>query len=102
MNAPRAAIGRQIDVLSATTNLEIDAAFASLAQKRTDALLVAPQILFSTRRVQLITLAARHAVLTMYHQREYVEAGGLMSYGSSIMDWNAHRSCPADHSCPGD
>jgi putative ABC transport system substrate-binding protein len=81
-----AAIGRQIDVLSATTNLEIDTAFASLAQKRADALLVAPQILFSTRRVQLITLAARHAVPTMYHQREHVEAGGLMSYGSSIMD----------------
>jgi putative ABC transport system substrate-binding protein len=81
-----AAIGTQIEVLSATTNLEIDAAFASLAQKRTDALLVAPQILFSTRRVQLITLAARHAVPTMYHQREHVEAGGLMSYGSSIID----------------
>jgi putative ABC transport system substrate-binding protein len=81
-----AAIGTKIEVLSATTNLEIDAAFASLAQKRTDALLVAPQISFSTRRVQLITLAARHAVPTMYHQREHVEAGGLMSYGSSIMD----------------
>src|SRR6516164_8784783 len=81
-----AAIGRQIDVLSATTNLDIDAAFASLAQKRADALLVAPQVLFSTRRVQLVTLAARHAVPTMYYQREYVEAGGLMSYGSSIID----------------
>jgi ABC-type uncharacterized transport system substrate-binding protein len=81
-----AAIGRQVEVLSATTNLDIDAAFARLAQKRADALLVAPQILFSTRRVQLVTLAARHAVPTMYYQREYVEAGGLMSYGSSIID----------------
>jgi putative ABC transport system substrate-binding protein len=81
-----AAIGRQIDVLSVTTNLDIDAAFASLVQKRTDALLVAPQVLFSTRRVQLVTLAARYAVPTMYYQREYVEAGGLMSYGSSIID----------------
>jgi putative tryptophan/tyrosine transport system substrate-binding protein len=81
-----AAIGRQIEVLSATTNLDIDAAFARLAQKRADALLVAPQILFSTRRVQLVTLAARHAVPTMFYQREYVEAGGLMSYGSSIID----------------
>jgi putative ABC transport system substrate-binding protein len=81
-----AAIGRQIEVLSATTNLDIDAAFARLAQKRADALLVAPQILFSTRRVQLVTLAARHAVPTMYYQREFVEAGGLMSYGSSIID----------------
>jgi putative tryptophan/tyrosine transport system substrate-binding protein len=78
------AIGMQIEILTATTNLDIDAAFAS--QKRADALLVAPQILFSTRRVQLVTLAARHAVPTMYYQREYVEAGGLMSYGSSIID----------------
>jgi putative ABC transport system substrate-binding protein len=81
-----AAIGRQVEVLSATTKLDIDAAFAKLAQKRADALLVAPQILFSTRRVQLVTLAARHAVPTMYYQREYVETGGLMSYGSSIID----------------
>jgi ABC-type uncharacterized transport system substrate-binding protein len=81
-----AAIGSQIEVLSATTNLDIDAAFGSLAQKRADALLVAPQILFSTRRVQLVTLAARHAVPTMYYQREFVETGGLMSYGSSIID----------------
>jgi putative ABC transport system substrate-binding protein len=81
-----AAIGKQIEILRATTNLDIDAAFASLAQKRADALLVAPQVLFSTRRVQLVTLAARHAVPTMYYQREYVEAGGLMSYGSSIID----------------
>jgi putative ABC transport system substrate-binding protein len=81
-----AAIGGQIEVLSATTNLDIDAAFARLTQKRADALLVAPQILFSTRRVQLVTLAARHAMPTMYYQREYVEAGGLMSYGSSIID----------------
>jgi putative tryptophan/tyrosine transport system substrate-binding protein len=80
------AIGRQVEILSASTNLDIDAAFASLVQKRADALLVAPQILFSTRRVQLVTLAARHAVPTMYYQREYVEAGGLMSYGSSIID----------------
>jgi putative tryptophan/tyrosine transport system substrate-binding protein len=80
------AIGRQIEILTASTNLEIDAAFQNLAQKRADALLVAPQILFSTRRVHLVTLAARHAVPTMYYQREHVEAGGLMSYGSSIID----------------
>jgi putative ABC transport system substrate-binding protein len=86
MESAAAAIGKQIEILSATTNLDIDAAFASLAQKRADALLVAPQVLFSTRRVQLVTLAARHAVPTMYYQREYVEAGGLMSYGSSIID----------------
>jgi putative tryptophan/tyrosine transport system substrate-binding protein len=80
------AIGKQIEILTASSNLDIDTAFASLAQKRADALLVAPQALFSVRRVQLLTLAARHAVPTMYHQREFVEAGGLMSYGSSIID----------------
>jgi len=81
-----AAIGKQIEVLSATTKLDIDAAFARITQDRADALLVAPQILFTTRRIQLLTLAARHAVPTMYYQREFVEAGGLMSYGSSIID----------------
>jgi putative ABC transport system substrate-binding protein len=80
------AIGKQIEILSASTNLDIDAAFASLRQKRTDALLVAPQVLFITRRVQLVTLAARHAVPTMFNGREFVEYGGLMSYGSSIDD----------------
>jgi len=80
------AIGKQIEILTVSSNLDIDGAFASLAQKRADALLVAPQVLFSVRRVQLLTLAARHAVPTMYHQREFVEAGGLMSYGSSIID----------------
>jgi ABC-type uncharacterized transport system substrate-binding protein len=70
----------------ADNNLDIDAAFASLPQKRVDALLVATQVLFATRLVQLVTLAARHAVPTMYPSREFVEAGGLMSYGSSIND----------------
>ena len=86
MESAAAAIGKQIEILSAATNRDIDAAFASFAQKRADALLVAPQALFSTRRVQLVTLAARHAVPAIYHQREFVEVGGLMSYGSSITD----------------
>jgi putative ABC transport system substrate-binding protein len=86
VQAAASAIGKQIEILTASTNLEIDAAFANLAQKRVDALLVAPQVLFSTRRVHLVTLAARHAVPTMYYQREHVEAGGLMSYWSSVID----------------
>jgi putative tryptophan/tyrosine transport system substrate-binding protein len=80
------AIGRQVEVLAASANSDIDAAFASLIQKRADALLVAPDTLFTTRRVQLVTLAARHVVPTMYALREFVEAGGLMSYGASIVD----------------
>ena len=80
------AIGRQIEAFSVRSNSDIDGAFASLAQKRVDGLIVAPNVLFITRRVQFITQAARHAVPVIYWLREFVEAGGLMSYGSSILD----------------
>ena len=79
-------IGAQIEVLAAATNHDIDAIFARPAQKPTDALLVNPDPLFFTRRVQLVTLAARHALPTMYPNREYVEVGGLMSYGPNLTD----------------
>jgi putative ABC transport system substrate-binding protein len=79
-------IGKEIEILSANTSPDIDAAFATIAQKRVDALLVAPQVLFADRRVQLVTLAARHAVPTMYPGREFPDVGGLMSYGSSNDD----------------
>ena len=79
-----ASIGVTIEVLTANTNSEIDAAFESLAQKHVDALVVSPDNLFSNRRVQLITLSSRHAVPTIYSFREDVEAGGLMSYGADI------------------
>src|SRR5262245_16995410 len=84
--AAAAAIGRQIEVLTVSTNGDIDAAFASLVQKRADALLVSPDPLFINRRVQLQSLAARYAVPAIYSLRENAEAGGLMSYGSSITD----------------
>ena len=80
------AIDRHIDVLHARASSEIDAAIASLAQKQTDALLVSSNVLFLTRRIQLQMLAARQAIPTIYSQREYVEAGGLMSYGSNGID----------------
>ena len=79
-----ASIGVTIEVLTANTNSEIDAAFESLAQKHVDALVVSPDNLFSNRRVQLITLSSRHAVPTIYSFREDAEAGGLMSYGADI------------------
>jgi putative tryptophan/tyrosine transport system substrate-binding protein len=81
--AATSVIGRQIEVLTASTNRDIDTAFASL---RADALLVSPEPLFTTRRVQLVTLAARHAVPTMYYIREFAEIGGLMSYGPNLAD----------------
>jgi len=80
------AIGRQIEVLSVSTNRDIDMVFASLAQKRPDALLVTTDTLFIDRDVQLVTLATRHAVPAIYPWREIVEIGGLMSYGSKVAD----------------
>jgi putative ABC transport system substrate-binding protein len=84
--AAAAPAGWQIEFLAVSTNKDLSAAFASLAQKRADALMVTPELLFVSRRVQLLTLAARHAVPTIYPSREFAEAGGLMSYGSSFTD----------------
>jgi putative ABC transport system substrate-binding protein len=75
-----ASINQQIEVLHASTNREINTAFESLVQKRADALLVPPNILFINRRVQLVTLAAHHGVPAIYPYREFVQSGGLMSY----------------------
>jgi len=86
VQAAGVAIGRQIEVLTAATNHDIDAAFARLVQKRVDALLVSADPLFRDRRIQLLTLAARHAMPTMYPTRDYAEAGGMMSYGSNFTD----------------
>jgi hypothetical protein len=63
---------------------EIEAAFATLARNRTDALMVAPDTFFASRNVQIVTLATRHAIPAVYTVRAYVEHGGLMSYGPSV------------------
>jgi putative ABC transport system substrate-binding protein len=81
-----AIIGRQIEVFTARTNREIDAAFASMVQKRVDAILIGPGSLFFARRAQLATLTTRHALPAIHFSRAFVEATGLMSYGSSIAD----------------
>jgi putative ABC transport system substrate-binding protein len=86
VQAAAAAIGRQIEVVTASTNSDIDTAFVTFANKRIDAFLISPEALFVARRVQLQTLAARHAMPAIYHRREFAEAGGLMSYGSSFTD----------------
>jgi putative tryptophan/tyrosine transport system substrate-binding protein len=65
---------------------EIDAAFATFVRERPDALFVGPSSLFVGRRVQLVHLASRHAIPATYAQREYAEIGGLMSYGSNVLD----------------
>jgi putative tryptophan/tyrosine transport system substrate-binding protein len=86
VRATAAVIGRQIEILTATTNREIDTAFVSAVQKRADALLVNSGALFGNRRFQLLMLAAHHRLPTMYYEREYADAGGLMSYGSNNAD----------------
>ena len=84
------ALGLQIAVLNASTSREIEAAFSTLVRDRADALFVAPDGFFSSRRVQFATLTARHVIPAAYSNREYVEAGGLMSYGTDILDYNRH------------
>jgi len=84
--ATTSAIGRQIEIFSASSAREIDAAFVNLLQKRADALLVSPDPLFDSRRVQLVTLATHHRLPTIYSFRENVEIGGLASYGSSAAE----------------
>src|SRR5262249_18859065 len=75
-----------MEVLTATSIPDIDMAFEALVQKQVDALLVNPNILFGNRRVQLVTLATRYAMPAMYPDRQYTEVGGLMSYGTRILD----------------
>jgi putative ABC transport system substrate-binding protein len=85
--AAGSAIAREIDVLTANTGPEIDTAFASIVQRRTDALVVGPHSFFLSRRAQLLTLAARHALPTIFPFRDFTEAGGMMSYGSGFDDF---------------
>ena len=86
LEAGARALGLQINALNAATAGEIDAAFAVLARERADALFVSPGAFFNGRRVQLATMAARHAVPMTSATREIAEAGGLMSYGPNIAD----------------
>jgi ABC-type uncharacterized transport system substrate-binding protein len=80
------AIGLQIPVLNASTSREINAAFATFVRERPDALFVGGDPFFSSRRVQLVHLATLHKVPAIFSNRDYVEAGGLMSYGSNLAD----------------
>src|SRR5262245_42492240 len=80
------ALGLQMQVLNASTSREIEAAFATTARDRADALFVAPDAFFNSRRVQLATLAARDRIPTSCSGREMAEAGLLMSYGTDTRD----------------
>ena len=79
-------IGLQIQIFNATTIDEIDAAFTALARERLDALVVVPDAFFASRAVQFATLTARDRIPAAYTIRDYVAAGGLMSYGTDLED----------------
>ena len=94
MQAAARAMGLQIQVLSASTSREIDAAFATLVRERAEALFVGSDAFFQSRRRPIVALLAmRHAVPAIYSTREFAEAGGLMSYGSNVTD--AYRQAGA-------
>ena len=80
------AVGQQIDIHRAKTERDIDAAFRTMVQLRTNALLVAHDPFLFSRREQLVALTGYHAIPAIYEVREFVLAGGLMSYGSSLAD----------------
>jgi putative tryptophan/tyrosine transport system substrate-binding protein len=86
MQVAASAVGQQIAVLNASDNREIYAAFTTMAQMRAPALLIIADPLFTSRRIQLVTLAARHAIPAIYTSREFAEVGGLMSYGANLQD----------------
>src|SRR5262245_13104964 len=79
-------MGLQIQVLNSSSSREIDSAFASFMPERPNALFVGNDAFFTSRRVQFATLTARDRIPTAYSNRDYVEAGGLMAYGTKIAD----------------
>ena len=86
VQAAARSFGQQLVVLNADDSQEIDNAFATIAQQRVAALLVASDPLFFDRRDQLIALAARQAIPTIYYLRAFSQAGGLLSYGNKLTD----------------
>lgn len=86
VEAAASSIGLQIKIVRASTSSEINAAFAMIVRERSDALFVGQDAFFNSRRVQLTHLASRHTLPAIYGGRDFVVAGGLMSYGSNITD----------------
>jgi putative ABC transport system substrate-binding protein len=86
VQAAAVALGLKLSVLNASSESDIEAAFASFVQQRVDAVLVGSDPFFLSRRDQLVGLTGRHAISAMYSLREFAVAGGLMSYGTSLTD----------------
>jgi putative ABC transport system substrate-binding protein len=78
--------GQRIQIFHAASEQEIEPAFASMAQAKVDALLVAADAFFNAKREQIVLLASRHAIPAIYEQRSFAAAGGLMSYGTNLAD----------------
>jgi putative ABC transport system substrate-binding protein len=89
VTAASSAIGVQMQIVRASNNRDIELAFTSLGRNRVDALLIGSDTFFFQRRLQLAILATRHAIPSVYFSREFAEAGGLMSYGTSTTE--VHR-----------
>jgi putative ABC transport system substrate-binding protein len=86
VQAAASALGLQVLAVNAGTSTELTAAFDTMMRERADAIFIGNDPLFTSRRIQLILLAARHALPASYPGRQYPEVGGLMSYGSNIAD----------------
>ena len=86
VEAAARAIGLQVQVLNASTSREINAAFENVERDRPDALFVGANTFLNARRIQVVQLAAFHRLPALYTTRDFVEVGGLMSYGTSVMD----------------
>ena len=84
--AAAASVGQKLAIIKARTDKDLESAFVTLIQQRADALVVAADLFFTDRRDKIVELAARQKMPTVYPLREFVEAGGLMSYGASLTD----------------
>jgi len=86
------ALGRRLEVLTASTERDLEAAFTIMVKRQAGALVLMPDPFFTVRREQLVALAARYAVPTIYPIREFTEIGGLMSYGTNLSRDLAHQA----------
>jgi putative ABC transport system substrate-binding protein len=89
MQSGAAILGLQLELLHASTDSEIESAFVDLAKRPGIPMLLGPDVFYTSHRAEIVSLAARHAVPTMYVLREFAEAGGLISYGPDLT--NAYR-----------
>src|SRR5215467_7436091 len=86
LRCPLSTTGKELRLLNVSNDQDLDAAFATLVGEQIGGLLLANDALFVGRREQIVALAARHAIPTMYFLREFAAVGGLMSYGNSLAD----------------